>query len=82
MKRKYIAADEAAFALRTCADAIEKFGDDDLTPSRLIERVFDFILATVDGDLCPDVSGENKLTPEQAIRRFGDMIDDELLSDD
>lgn len=82
MKRKYIAADEAAFALRTCADAIEKFGDDDLTPSKLIERVFDFVFATIDGDLGVVVKEDSKLTPEQALRRFGDMIDDELLSDD
>lgn len=50
MKRKYITPKEATFALRTCADALEQFGDDNLTAAKLVERVFDFIFATLGDD--------------------------------
>ena len=50
MKRKYITPKEAAFALRICADALEQFGDDNLTAAKLVERVFDFIFATLGDD--------------------------------
>ena len=50
MKRHYITPKEAVFALRTCADALEQFGDDNLTAAKLVERVFDFIFATLGDD--------------------------------
>lgn len=56
MKRKYITPKEAVFALRTCADALEQFGDDNLTAAKLVERVFDFIFATLGDDAMPFAS--------------------------
>lgn len=56
MKRHYITPKEAVFALRTCADALEQFGDDNLTAAKLVERVFDFIFATLGDDAMPFAS--------------------------
>ncbi len=56
MKRHYITPKEATFALRTCADALEQFGDDNLTAAKLVERVFDFIFATLGDDAMPFAS--------------------------
>lgn len=47
MLRRYVTPDEAAFALRACADAIEKFDEDDLSFPMIAERVYDFVRATV-----------------------------------
>ena len=80
MTRRYITAKEAAFALRTCADALEEFADDDLTVAKLVERVCDFVFATI-GDGAEEIVDEIK---EDELRRrkspfstaFGDAIAD------
>ena len=67
MTRRYVTPKEAAFALRTCADALEEFNDDDLSVAKLVERVCDFVFATI-GDDAKEIVAEIK-EEEMKLRR-------------